>query len=675
MVEGRLSLEPEVQKILKLIDQNRNFLLSGGAGSGKTYSLVSLIRQIIVENPTAHIACMTYTNAAVKEIEERVNHKNLSVTTIHDFLWNNIKHFQKELKQAIISLSNDENIKKIYIDAENLIDNDFFDYLDSGIQYKEFVRIREGIISHDELLIVANYLFGKYPKLCSIVKDRYKFIFIDEYQDTSRDVIEIFLTHFKTSNKKNIIGFFGDAMQSIYDDGIGNLDEYKGEDDSTVNEVLKMQNRRNPQLVINLANRLRTDDIIQQPSSDHNAPNMVERVIKQGSVLFLYSDKNDTDKVNKILKENFSWDFDKKIDENNGKEKIKTKILNLTHNLIADKAEFRNLMEIYDKDPIVGLKSEILKKIKENKKRNKPEIEILECDTFDNVVDKFQLKNISRELKKDILLADPVTADLYNQLKDKPFALVRKIYLNKDALIDDKKQDEGDENKKGSKRDDLIKHLYKIQTNINLYQNKQYNEFLRITDFRFKIEKVSDKKILKKNIESLVNVGDKTIEEVINFADEKEICLIDDKLNSFKEKNEYLYNRVKAVKFSEFQKLYDYLEGKTPFSTQHKTKGTEFDNVLVILDNGNWNDYNFNYIFKEDIIFQSLIEGKSKTKSKLEAFPRVLNRSQKIFYVCCTRAKENLAVFFHNPDGQVIEKAKEWFGSDNVINLDNIIIV
>jgi DNA helicase-2/ATP-dependent DNA helicase PcrA len=65
-------------------------------------------------------------------------------------------------------------------------------------------------------------------------------------------------------------------MQSIYDDGIGNLDEYKGDDADTVNEIPKKQNRRNPQLVIDLANKLRTDGIIQEPSADPNAPNMVE---------------------------------------------------------------------------------------------------------------------------------------------------------------------------------------------------------------------------------------------------------------------------------------------------------------------------------------------------------------------------------------------------------------
>lgn len=643
MVEERLNLELEVQEIFQSIDAGRNFLLSGGAGSGKTYSLVSVIRQAILENPTAKVACMTYTNAAVKEIEERVNHKNLNVSTIHDFLWDSIKHFQKELKVAIIALANDEEVSRISIDDANPIPNTYYEGLEDGIQYKEYVRLRDGIISHDELLLVANYLFDKYPKLSSIVKDKFQFIFIDEYQDTSKAVVDTFLTHFKKSERKNIIGFFGDAMQSIYEDGIGNLDEYKGQDADKVKEILKKQNRRNPQLVINLANKLRTDGIIQEPSIDINAPNMVEGLVKQGTVLFLYSTDGNIEKVEKSLRENYGWDF------NNTKQ---TKELNLTHNLIASKAGFRELMDIYDSDPIIGLKTDILNKIKDNKKNNRPEIAIDDNDTFDVVVDKFQLKNIQRNLKKDILLADPIKAELYNQLKDKLFSEVRKIYMNKDALTDDKKQDKDDENKKGSKRDNLIKHLFKIQNSISLYKNKQYNEFLRVTDYRIHIRSIANKRLLKENIDNLINVGEKTIEEVITDAHEKGISLIDDRLLVFKEKNQYLYNRVKDVKFNEFQKLYEYLEGQTPFSTQHKTKGAEFDNVLVILDNGGWNNYNFEKMFLGT------------------ATPSVLERTQKLFYVCCTRAKENLAVFFHNPDAQVIAKANGWFGNDNVINID-----
>lgn len=232
---------------------------------------------------------------------------------------------------------------------------------------------------------------------------------------------------------------------------------------------------------------------------------------------------------------------------------------------------------------------------------------------------------------------------------------MRKIYLTKDSLIDDKKQDEDDKNKKGSKRDNLIKHLFKIQNCIYLYKENRFNEFIKSTDYRYRITSIKDKEELKANIESLTNVGDKTIEEVIREADEKGICKIDDKLDNFKRDNEYLYNRVKNVKFEEFQKLYDYLEGYTPFSTQHKTKGSEYNNVLIILDNGGWNSsYNFEKMFLNT------------------ATPSVLENTQKLFYVCCTRAKENLAIFFHKPEEQVINKAKEWFGEGNTICIPSL---
>lgn len=642
MAEGRLILEAEVQEIFQSIDNGRNFLLSGGAGSGKTYSLVNVIRQAIAEYPTAKVACMTYTNAAVKEIEERVNHKNLNVSTIHDFLWDSIKHFQKELKEALISLVNNEEVIKISIQEVNPVPDNYYAVLPDGIQYKEFVRIREGIISHDELLIVANYLFEKYPKLSSIVKDKYKFIFIDEYQDTSKAVVEIFLTHFKKSERKNIIGFFGDAMQSIYEDGIGNLDDYKGDDTEQVKEIPKKQNRRNPKLVIDLANKLRTDGITQEPSVDPKAPNMVIGEIKQGTVLFLYSTDGDINKVEEFLAVNYAWDF------NNSKE---TKELNLTHNLIAGKAGFRTLMDIYDKDHILSYRDRIKKYIKDNNVATD-----FSQNTFGEVIEVLQQGKSGRELNavrptNTMQIFIDSNAELYNYAKSLKFLEFSKMYVDKDQLLDDKKQDKDDENKKGSKRDNLIKHLFKIQNNISLYQNKKYNEFLRATDYHFKITNIASKKALKENIESLVNVGDNTIEQVINDANEKRICLIDDKLITFKENKEYLYNRVKDVKFSEFQKLYEYLEGQTPFSTQHKTKGAEFDNVLVILDNGGWNNYNFGNLF---------LETGSAT---------VLDRTQKIFYVCCTRAKENLAVFFHNPDAQVIAKAKEWFGVENVVDI------
>jgi len=630
MVEARLTLEPEVRAIFEHIDHGRNFLLSGGAGSGKTYSLIHTIAQIIEENPTIKIACMTYTNAAVREIQDRFDNKNLSVSTIHDFLWDNIKSFQKELKISLVKLMNTEDVKEIK-SPDGEVSVDYFS--DKEIQYKEYTLIKEGIISHDELLVLGNYMFKTYPKLCDILKDKYKFILIDEYQDTSPAVVEIILSHLKQSNKKNEVGFFGDAMQSIYDNSVGDLNSYIASND--VIEVPKNQNRRNPKLVYELANKLRTDNIEQTHSTDVTAPNMQDGVVKEGNIKFYYS--TDEEKLD-TLKQNLGWDF------SNPK---KTKILNLTHNLIAPKAGFTELMAIYDGDKVLEYKKRITDYIKKNNIT-----EDFSRLTFANVIEKL-LEGKTTQADRKPILPTPTqekfiekNAVLYELAKNYSFEEFRKIYIDKDALIDDKKEDETDESKAGSKRDNLIKHLFKIQVNVNLYSEKKYNEFLRKTEF--KINSVADKRTLKEIITELQGMSNNTIEDVIEYAHNKGICRKDDKLSAFIEKKKYIYDQVKQLKFKEFQNLFAYLEGYTPFSTQHKIKGAEFDNVLVILDNGNWTKYNFQYLFENN------------------GTDSVRERTQKLFYVCCTRSKENLVVYYHNPSQAVLKTAKNWFGGSNV---------
>lgn len=623
----------EVNEILDHIKNGNSFLLSGGAGSGKTFTLVQVIKKVLSEYPTSNIACMTFTNAAVKEIEERVKHNNLNVTTIHDFFWDNIKHFQKELKASLVELANDGDVEKINIE-ENKVSYNYFDDIQDGIQYKEYLRIREGIISHDEVIMLAEHMFMSYPKLCDIVKDKFPFIFIDEYQDTHKEVVKIFLKHFKDTNKYNQIGFFGDAMQSIYDDRIGDLSGYKDE----VQEVKKEQNRRNPDSIIQLANKLRIDGLVQEPAQDPKAPNNNDDgSIKQGEIKFLYSTNGNLEAVRSYL----GWDFD---------DPKKTKELNLTHNLIAGRANFKTLLDIYSNDKVLAY----VKRIKDFIKDNKVD-EDFSDKTFNQVINKLKKdygednKLLPTKAQKNFIDKYP---HLYQEAMNTNYNEILKIYVEKDHLLDDKKQDEEDESKKGRKRDKLIQHLFKIQENIWLYQNGYYNDFLRATDFRFYLNSVKQKRLLKERIDNLTNIGEKTIGKVIAEANDYGICQIGDKLNDFINQKKYIYNQVQKVPFREFQYLYEFLEGRTPFSTQHKTKGTEFDNVLIILDNGNWNNYRFEYLFTERTDKES-----------------ILNRTKKLFYTCCTRAKERLAVYYKSPTEDVISKANKWFGKDNVIDL------
>jgi DNA helicase-2/ATP-dependent DNA helicase PcrA len=44
----------------------------------------------------------------------------------------------------------------------------------------------------------------------------------------------------------------------------------------------------------------------------------------------------------------------------------------------------------------------------------------------------------------------------------------------------------------------------------------------------------------------------------------------------------------------------------------------------------------------------------------------ILENGVEMFYVCCSRAKKNLVVFYHKPSNNVLTKAKDWFGRGNV---------
>ena len=127
----------EIEEILEHIRQGHNFLLSGGAGSGKTHTLVEVIRNVVGVYASKHIACITYTNAAADEITRRVNHPNVSVSTIHDFLWANICQYQQQMKRVLPALINDENCGIKMRGVDHVDDDYFFGNEIASIEYKD----------------------------------------------------------------------------------------------------------------------------------------------------------------------------------------------------------------------------------------------------------------------------------------------------------------------------------------------------------------------------------------------------------------------------------------------------------------------------------------------------------------------------------------------------------
>ena len=659
MVERRLEIEDEVKEMLQYIENKQNFILTGGAGSGKTYSLISLIQEIGRMYPNKSIVCITYTNNAVAEIKSRISNDKLFVSTIHEFLWKIIKKYQKELKETIIELiySEEEKYKKFTLPKDNLEKNEMkinLEYfLNSEIVYDEYYSLKseeDSKIGHDEVLLIAEKMFEKYSKLCDILKDNANFIFIDEYQDTSEEVANIFLNHINKSKKENIIGFFGDSMQSIYDSGIGNIK------DDSLKRINKIQNRRSSLKVIELTNKLRDDGIKQIPSKNTKETNIDEKTgkIKEGNVKFIYSNNNILEELKKTYIFN-DCDF---------KNTLNTKELRLTHKLNAENSGFKELYNLYTNDFIY---SKLISKLKEKKISEDEDI-----NNFGYIIEKFPIFSGKGKIKKNILeQVDMKSKKEIEKIKDIEWGKIKNSFINKDSLLGYKFNGLTEKYESTSNRDKILQKLDLIFESINLYNENKYVELFK--KLKIKISSYEDKIKIRKEMNELIELMKSQNDKIYQIIDKANNILNiknDERYIEFIEnKGWYLWNRIKDISFSEYVKSIEYQKEYFPYSTQHSVKGSEFDNVLVILDNGKWSKYNFNLLL-ENIFDENNILDKTKKD--------IFNRTKKLFYVCCTRAKENLIVFIQINNQKInkekiISNAKELFGEENVINGDELI--
>ena len=635
------TVEPEVGKVFEVIKQGQNFILEGGAGSGKTYSLISIIEKISMEEPKKSIVCITYTNNAVAEISARIINDNLRVSTIHDFIWHVIENFQKEIKECLVELINDDAqilfVAPKEVLGEELISLDYFDGV--RVEYTEWYSMsiteqNKVQISHDHILIVAEKMFSKYKKLSDILKDTANYIFVDEYQDTSPLVVKILLEHLKKSTRDNIVGFFGDSMQSIYDSGVGNIDSYGLE------KIQKNQNRRNPRKVINLANKFRSDGLVQIPSSDVAAPNMNNGNVIEGTVKFIYGDgiTHLEDLRNSELFKELEFDIPQK-----------TKELRLTHKLNAEMAGFSKLFELYNSDLLVKLITDMKKKFNASELVDKGK-------SFEELVEEAQI--VVRKggpLIIDIVKSIPELLAIYEEIKTFLFEeVISKSKVNKDSLLAYKFNGLSSRYEAGTDRDRILKRLDLIFELIELYKIGKHNDFLRITCFKItsSADKINLSKIMKEISDSDITIG-----KVIKLAERTGLISKDDLFTNFIEnKGYYLWLRLEKLPFQEYVNSIAYLREYVSVITQHKVKGSEYENVLVLLDNGRWNQYNFNSIF-----------GKGSSNEKVQ------NRTKKLFYVTITRAMKNLIVYMPCNDQQILEKAKDYFEQSDIVNVLSLV--
>lgn len=616
--------EQEVLEALRAMDAGKDFLLTGGAGSGKTFSMVTTLDHIFAEDPNARIACLTFTNVAVNEIRSRFQRSGMHVSTIHEFLWPTISRYKKNLRESLAELVNRSDIKSA---LQLPVDRSF--WVD-GIQYKDWINLEAGEVSHSEVVKLAKHMFEHYAPLGKILADSYDYIFIDEYQDSPVEFLEILLDMLPSPTARTLrIGLFGDGEQAIHEGRAGKAVIDKAVADGRMKSITKIHNRRNPTSVIRVINNLRVDGLTQVSAEDQAAPNFGVT----GTARFIYTTSSILSTESLVGLE-FCRDWDLRSE--------KTKLLYLGKSMIAKEQKFPKLMEIYDKDRVVEYAKRIKKRLDEDG------IALDEEKSLDAVLSIYGNRITPTPTQKRAFEADPEHLGFARSYR---FTDLATTSVNADKLLGTKKVSEFDDRDRGEKRDALINHLIAIHTVIDLYRKKKFSQLIRLIDIS--IENIEKRNEVYSNLEKLTSLASGSIGDVIRFADVSGLLKRSDPVLLFESKHPYRYSRVLDVSYMELANVFDYVEDHSPFSTQHGVKGSEWDNIFVSLDNGGWNNYNFGKLFADPTSMSS-----------------VEDRSRMMLYVTCSRAMKNLVVYAHEPSESTLSRAREWFGSDDVVCVD-----
>nr|WP_245368697.1 UvrD-helicase domain-containing protein [Paenibacillus silagei] len=455
------------------------------------------------------------------------------------------------------------------------------------IRYNEtsFDNFRDLTYGHDGLLEIAYSLFKKYNLLGRILQDKYDFIFIDEYQDTNPKIIEIFF-RLLPSYKKTIIGLFGDSMQAIYEDGIGDVENYIKE--GSIIKIIKEDNYRCSEQVVQFINQLRNDDLEQQVAFKMNKDDILEtKDDRQGTVKLYYGIYDNKPNAFSSIdhKHDYMEVLNKLVEEaNRGPEDFR--ILMLTNKSISGKAGFENLYDIFSAryfDP---------------------------KDTIDKHL-------LSLQLLELVELCNAYKSNNYNYVLSKIKKYGYSVRYVRDKVEIKKNFNKILESTKGAL--DTLELAFESKL---LKRSEKFSEYLRRKDTFLSQLKENEEYIEFKFLYQKGNNTYSKMSKATSDWDEDEFKELE--RNLLKE-NFYVDLFSKKIKFNEIINYYDYMNEKTKFITMHKTKGSGIDNVLVVLDEYFWNAYDFKSIFCSS-------DDNEKKKHK----------NQKLIYVACSRAKVNL---------------------------------
>lgn len=316
-------------------------LILAGAGSGKTKTITSRLAYLISEvgiDPLNTLT-LTFTNKAATTMKQRAMamlgnyNTNPLLCTFHKFgllflkfhinqldRSNNfiiidtddkkkiIKEIESEVQTAIVA-NEISKYKNMLLSVEAVMDSSKLDaqYTKTNYEkiakayklYEEYLK-SNNLVDFDDLLCLTYNILAKNPDLSDQISDRYKYIMVDEYQDTND--LQYKLLRQLCYNHQNLV-VVGDDDQSIYGwrgARIENILNFKDQFSSV--KLIKLEtNYRSTPSILNAANEL----------IDHNRTRLGKRLVSQLAdenpiEILEHSDenaeaKNIATKINKLL--------------------------------------------------------------------------------------------------------------------------------------------------------------------------------------------------------------------------------------------------------------------------------------------------------------------------------------------------------------------------------------
>lgn len=260
------------------------FLVNAPAGSGKTTWIRKNVRKYLLQNPNDNVLCITYTNRAAEELGKDVDSNRVYFGTIHSFINDFIGSFFSH--ESILELYWEVYKNQIMERIENISQNG--NWAESNMRYIEkyggltpeivrsnitmisynqapFNSLYRGALGHDDLISFTRLAVERFPVIKKKISDKYQVVFIDEYQDTATDVLQIFYS--SMIGKKSKLYLLGDKMQQIYRNYNGEFETYFNIFNKSIN--LSVNYRTTPKIV-SILNKIYNDECYKQTAYEKN---------------------------------------------------------------------------------------------------------------------------------------------------------------------------------------------------------------------------------------------------------------------------------------------------------------------------------------------------------------------------------------------------------------------